>query len=96
MPVDLTRDNVESRLNRLGYGKGLDIKTDVAGFLAEQPYAFKSDTIVARIDTATNAVEVEAVLSHHPDVFSYSKEDDGIYWYVDDKNLEQALEVAEE
>lgn len=95
MPVDLTRDNVEDRLDQLGYSEGLDIKKDVAGLLAEQPYAFKADTIVARIDTATNAVEVESVLSHHPDVFSYSKEDGGIYWYVDDEDLDQALEAAE-
>ena len=95
MPIDLKRDRVSEKLDRLTYTKGLRIRTDVAEFLADTTYLFTADEIVPRIDTAANAVMVESVLSEHS-VFSHETKDDKIYWYVDDKDLDEALEIAEE
>lgn len=94
MPIDLKRDNIDGKLSRLTYSKGLKIKRDVADFLSGHTKAFSADEIVARIDVAANAVMVESVLSSH-DIFSYGEKDGTLYWYVKDENLEEALEVAE-
>lgn len=95
MPIDLTRDQVSEKLDRLTYVKGLRIRTDVAEFLAGTTYLFTADEIVPRIDTAANAVMVESVLSEHT-VFSHEKQDGKIYWYVAEENLDEALQIAEE
>jgi hypothetical protein len=94
MPIDLKRDNVEKKLERLTYSKGLKIKREVAGFLASQGQAFRADEIVARIDTAANAIMVEAVLGHH-EVFSYKIDDEKVYWYIEDSKLDEALEMSQ-
>lgn len=93
MPIDLKRGNVDEKLSRLNYTKGLEIKRDVAEFLAGHTRAFSADEIVARIDVAANALMVESVLSHH-EIFSYGEKEGKLYWYIEDRNLEDALEVA--
>lgn len=95
MPIDLTRDRIDEKLDRLTYTKGLRIKTDVAEFLAGTTYLFTADEIIPRIDTAGSAVMVESVLSEHS-VFSHEKKNGKIYWYVAEEDLEEALEIAEE
>lgn len=97
MPIDLNRGDVDGKLGRLTYGKGLKIKTEVAGFLAEHSpnHLFSADVIVARVEVAANPIMVESVLSHHPDVFSHQKRDGKLYWYVSEGDLEKALEIAE-
>jgi hypothetical protein len=95
MPIDLTRDNVEQKLDRLNYSKGLSIRKEVAEFLAGQTQAFKADEIVARIDTAANAIMVEAVLGHHS-IFNHEIKDGDIYWYINDKDVDKAVEIAQD
>lgn len=91
MPIDLTRTNVESKLDRLSYGKGLDIKEDVVEFLAKSAYAHSGNEIAAKIDTACDATRVEATLGHHPDLFEWEKVDGTIYWYMDDQTAEEVM-----
>lgn len=95
MPIDLKRDRISKKLDRLTYVKGLRIKSDVAEFLSETNYSFTADELVPRIDTAASAVMVESVLSEHT-VFSYEKKSGKIHWYIKNKNLDEALEIAEE
>lgn len=93
MPINLNRENVSSKLDRLSYSKGLNIKRDVAGYLAGHTQAFTADEIVPRIDTAAQPVMVEHILSHH-NIFSYGQEDNKIYWYVEDEDVDEASKVA--
>lgn len=96
MPIDLKRKKVSDKLDRLSYHKGVRIKQEVADFLAGSTHAFCADTIAARIDTGANPIMIESVLSHHTDVFSYGKKDGKIYWYVSEKDILDAVEMAED
>lgn len=94
MPIDLKRRKIENKLNRLTYRKGLNIKEDTEEFLAKSVCGFTADEIVAKIDTAANAVAVESVLSRHPDLFEYAKKDGKIYWYMTDENADDVLKKS--
>lgn len=94
MPIDLKRQNIEGKLARLTYRKGMNIKKDVQEFLAKSVYGFTADEIVARVNTAANPIAVESVLSRHPDLFEYAKKDGKIYWYMTDENADDVLKKS--
>lgn len=93
MPINLKRQSISSKLERVSYSKGLKIKRDVAGYLSSHTQAFTADEIVPRIDTAAHPVMVEHVLSHH-NIFTYGKKDGKIYWYIEDEDVDKASKIA--
>lgn len=96
MPIDLTRGNVEEKLDQLNGEKRQKIRRQTAELLASHSpaYVWSADEIVARIDVAAHPVMVESVLSRNSNVFSYKEEDEKIYWHVTNEDCERALQVA--
>lgn len=94
MPIKLDRNgDITSQLSRLSYSKGVSIKGEVYDYLYSNPnYYFSADELSARIQTAANPVQIEGVLSNHPDIFTYEKRDGTIYWQLDPNASEEELE----
>lgn len=86
MPIDLSRDeDIEAQLSRLSYSQGVDLKGEVFDFLYAHPnYYYSADELTAKVQTAAAAVQIESVLSNHPDVFTYEKQDGTLYWQIKD------------